>query len=37
LSWPVFFFMTFLLGLPGLVLLARMRGVVEALDSRQEK
>ena len=37
LSWPVFFFMTFLLALPGLVLLARMRAVIEALDSRQEK
>ena len=37
LSWPVFFFMTFLLALPGLVLLARMRPAIEALDSRQEK
>jgi len=33
----VVFFMTFLLALPGLVLLARMRAVIEALDSRQEK
>jgi PAT family beta-lactamase induction signal transducer AmpG len=37
LSWPVFFFVTFLLALPGLALLAWMRPAIEALDSRQEK
>jgi len=37
MSWPSFFFTTFLLALPGLALLAWMRRPIEALDSRQEK
>jgi len=37
LAWPTFFFVTFLLALPGLLLLARMRPAIEALDSRQER
>jgi PAT family beta-lactamase induction signal transducer AmpG len=37
MSWPSFFFTTFLLALPGLALLAWMRPAIEALDSRQEK
>lgn len=37
LAWPVFFFVTFLLGLPGLAVLAWQRPAIEALDARQEK
>ena len=37
LAWPTFFFVTFLLALPGLLLLAWMRPAIEALDKRQEK
>ena len=37
MSWPWFFFTTFLAALPGLALLAWMRPTVDALDSRQEK
>jgi PAT family beta-lactamase induction signal transducer AmpG len=37
LSWPVFFFVTFLLALPGLAVLAWKRPAIEALDARQEK
>jgi PAT family beta-lactamase induction signal transducer AmpG len=37
LSWPVFFFVTFLLALPGLALLAWQRPAIERLDPRQEK
>lgn len=37
MSWPWFFFTTFLVALPGLALLARMRPAIDALDSRQEK
>jgi MFS transporter, PAT family, beta-lactamase induction signal transducer AmpG len=37
LSWPVFFFVTFLLALPGLALLAWKRPAIEALDTRQEQ
>jgi PAT family beta-lactamase induction signal transducer AmpG len=34
LSWPTFFFMTFIIALPGLALLAYKRPAVEALDRR---
>ena len=33
LSWPVFFFVTFVVALPGLVLLLWKRSAIEALDS----
>ena len=34
LGWPVFFFLTFLVALPGLAVLAWMRGDIEALDRK---
>jgi len=34
LSWPAFFFMTFIIALPGLALLAYKRPAIEALDRR---
>lgn len=34
LSWPTFFFMTFIIALPGLALLAYKRPAIEALDRR---
>jgi len=37
MSWPAFFFTTFLVALPGLALLAWMRPAIDAVDSRQEK
>ncbi len=37
MSWPWFFFTTFLVALPGLALLARMRPAIDALDPSQEK
>ncbi len=34
LAWPTFFFLTFVIALPGLVLLAWKRGAIESLDRR---
>jgi len=34
LGWPVFFFCTFVIALPGIVMLYLMRGPIDALDSR---
>ena len=34
LGWPVFFFCTFVIALPGIVMLYRMRRPIDALDSR---
>jgi MFS transporter, PAT family, beta-lactamase induction signal transducer AmpG len=36
LSWPTFFFMTFIIALPGLILLAYKRPAIEALDRRTQ-
>lgn len=36
LAWPAFFFITFLIALPGLALLAWKRPVIEALDRDEE-
>jgi len=34
LGWPVFFFLTFVIALPGLALLAGKRDAIEALDRK---